>query len=206
MRLAKRVETRGLQKAVFRDDRAGRGAVDAAALHARRTLLILGNRLFAAAGIPGERRGTELRVGTDDARGNEGRDEGDEAARVTTGVGDALGGNDALAQATYLGKSVGPAGRGAVRGGGIDNDRVGVLHECDRLDGGSVGQAEEGDVGRVEHLGTSDRVFAQLIGHAEQLDVGAAREPVVDAQTGSARLAVDEDLRHVPVLPALDAR
>ena len=93
-----------------------------------------------------------------------------------------------------------------MRGGGVDDDRVGVLHERDRLDGSGVGQAEEGDIGRVERLGTSNRVFAQLIGHAEQLDVGSAREPVVDAQTGGARLAVDEDLRHVLVLPALDAR
>ena len=206
MRLAKRVEARGLQEAVFRDDRAGRSAVDAAALHARRTLLILGDRLFAAAGIAREGRGAELRVGADDARGNEGRDKRDEAARMAAGVGNALGGNDALAQAAHLGETVGPAGSGAVRGGGVDDDRAGVLHKRDRLDGGGVGQAEEGDVGRVERLGTSGRVFAQLIGHAEQLDVGTAREPVVDAQTGGARLAVDEDLRHVLVLPALDAR
>ena len=125
---------------------------------------------------------------------------------MAAGVGDALGSNDALAQATYLGEAIGPAGGGAMRGRGVDDDRVGVLHERDRLNGGGVGQAEEGDVGRVERLGTSDRVFAQLKGHAEQFDVGTAREPVVNAQTGGARLAVDEDLRHVPVLPALDAR
>ena len=54
--------------------------------------------------------------------------------------------------------------------------------------------------------GAGDRVFAQLIRHAEQLDVSTARKPVVNAQARGTRLAVDEDLRHVLVLPALDAR
>ena len=57
--------------------------------------------------------------------------------------------------------------------GGVDDRGGPVLHHGDGLDGGLVGQAEEGDVGGVERLGTCGRVLSAVIGKRDELQVAA---------------------------------
>ena len=93
-----------------------------------------------------------------------------------------------------LGEAVRPALRDPVRGGGVDDDGVGIGAHRDCLDRRVVGEAEDGGVRGVEKLGALGGILAIVAGERDDLDIVAAGEPVADLEAGRARLAVDEDL------------
>ena len=83
-----------------------------------------------------------------------------------------------------------------MRGACIEHPHAVVRYEAHRLAGRVVGQAEHHDVGLVEIPAARLRVLARRGRNLEECDVLTRREPLVDPQSGRARLPVDEYARH----------
>jgi hypothetical protein len=110
-------------------------------------------------------------------------------------IRDPLCGADAFALAgRQFGQAEHPVRRRAVRRAGVDQAGARVRHERRRLARRVVGQAEEGDIRRVQQAGTLGRVLAAFGSNAQHLDVGALGKILVDAQSGRSFLTVDENL------------
>ena len=90
---------------------------------------------------------------------------------MTAGVRDTGGGLDLFTQACQLRHAVGPAVSRAVGGGGINDDRIGIVYQGYRFDRRLIGQAEEADIAFVEHFGARGGVFSQLVGQDHQLEI-----------------------------------
>ena len=156
--------------------------------------LVLGDHLLAAAAVARERVARQQRVRRQDARLDERVDQHDEAAGVAAGHRDALGRTDrGLALGRQLREAVRPAGGRAVRGRGVEHDRVRVLDEVRRRDGRRVRQAQKRNVRAVEQLALRFDIVVQLGRQGQQVDVRALGQPVINAQTGRAGAAVDEN-------------
>ena len=87
-----------------------------------------------------------------------------------------------------------PGGR-AVRGRGVEHDRVRVLDEVRRRDGRRVRQTQKRNVRAVEQLSLRFNIVVQLGRQGQQVDVRALGQPVINAQTGCTGTAVDENGR-----------
>lgn len=98
---------------------------------------------------------------------------------------------------SLLRKAVGPAGGGAVGGGGVDYLGVPVLNKGDRLHSGSVGQAQKDQVGGVEELAPLLGVLPLVLVNEQQLQIVPAAQPFIDLQACGALLAVNIDLGFV---------
>ena len=159
-----------------------------------RVCLIFGDHLLAAPAVARERVARQQRVRRQDARLDERIGEHDEAAGVAAGHGDALGRSDrCLALGRQLRKAVHPARRGAVRGRGVEHDRVRVFDQICRRDGRRVRQTQKRDVRAVEHLALRLDIVPKLRRQGQQRDVRALCQPVVNAQPGRAGAAVNEN-------------
>ncbi|MNT21582.1 hypothetical protein D3C72_1569250 [compost metagenome] len=90
----------------------------------------------------------------------------------------------------------------AIGGRGIDDTDIIVAgHHGDGFFRGIVGQAEDRNVGVVEHVLAHRRIAALGFGYGQQLDIAATGKARADLQTRGAVFAIDEDLRcHVLVL------
>ena len=158
--------------------------------------LILGDHLLAAAAVARERVARQQRVRRQDARLDERVDQHDEAAGVAAGHRDALGRTDrGFALGRQLREAIRPAGGRAVRGRGVEHDRVRVLDEVRRRDGRRVRQAQKRNVRAVEQLALRFNIVVQLGRQGQQLDVVALGQPVINAQAGCTGAAVDENGR-----------
>ena len=80
-----------------------------------------------------------------------------------------------------------------MRGRGVEHDRVRVLDEVRRRDGRRVRQAQKRNVRAVEQLALRFDIVVQLGRQGQQVDVRALGQPVINAQTGRAGAAVDEN-------------
>ena len=162
----------------------------------RRRVLELGDHRLAAAGIAGDPVDAERLVGGQQAGLHQRPHQGDKAGRPAAGVGDPLAGLDPRALALrHLRQAVDPAGRGAVRGRGVDHADAIAFHQAHRLAGRGVGQAEDHRVGVVDQLAPGLRVLAAGLGDGDELQVAAAGQPLPNLQAGGAGLAIDEHLR-----------
>ena len=85
-----------------------------------------------------------------------------------------------------------------MRGGCVDHASVAVfVEQGDRLDRGSIGQAQDREIGEIERVAARDGLLALLVRQADKLEFGAVRQPLGDLQPGGARGPVDEDrIRH----------
>ena len=118
-----------------------------------------------------------------------------EGRGVATGVGDALAIADALALVcVQLGQAVGPGRVHAVGRAGVDDTGGGVVDQGHRFAGGCVGQAQEGDVGRVQQPRPLGRVLAQRRVDAQHRDITTPAQILVDLQTGRSFLSIYKDL------------
>ena len=90
-----------------------------------------------------------------------------------------------------LRKAVGPAGGGAVGGGGVDHLGVPVLNKGDRLHSGSVGQAQKHQVGGVEELAPPSVSFRLSSSMSSSSISSRAAQPFIDLQACGALLAVN---------------
>ena len=158
----------------------------------RRGRLVVGNHLLAAARIAGQRKGAELLVRRDESAADERFDKGDESARMTAGVRDALRRGDAFAAALQLGKPVLPRIVDTVGRRRVDDDCGRILNEADGVQGCGVGQAEKRDVRLVKRLTPRLDVFAQVFGKDDELKVLARRQALADAKASGASRTVYE--------------
>ena len=155
--------------------------------------LVIGNHLFAAAGVAGNARAAERVIRRGKAQLHEWTGDADEAAGVAAGDGHTAGVFDLFFLALQLRETVIPRGVGAESRGGIQNLHVRAEQGHD-LFGSRIGQAEESEVGGVDDLCPLVHVLAALGGDAQQLNVGPLGQTVGDAQAGGAGRAVDENL------------
>ena len=86
-----------------------------------------------------------------------------------------------------------------MRAGGVDDADPPVfsgasLGQRDRLNGGVVMQAQNGEIGGVERIAAGGWVLAARVIQRDQGEFAAARQPVGDFEAGGARRAVDENL------------
>mmetsp|Transcript_7689 Transcript_7689/g.10050 ORF Transcript_7689/g.10050 Transcript_7689/m.10050 type:complete len:310 (+) Transcript_7689:352-1281(+) len=87
------------------------------------------DQALATAGVAAHSVDHDVGLGRHQARVHERLHKPDEARGIAAGVGDALGPLDGLALLLgHLGEAVGPAVGDAVRGAGVDDDRVRVAH------------------------------------------------------------------------------
>ena len=176
----------------------GRGGVLRGRVHRRAVGAggVVGDLLFAAAAVSGQRMGGQRVVGGQNAARDQRVHERAEAARVAARDGDAGRAGDGLAPVGgQLGKAVDPARRGAVRGRRVDDAHMTSGHR-DGLARGVVGQAEDGDVGVVDARAPRGGVLALLLADGEKLDVRPRGQPFGDAQSGRAGRAVYKHFCH----------
>ena len=120
-------------------------------------------------------------------------------AGITAGVADPFGVPDAVSLAgVQFGHAENPVRVRPVGDGGIDDPGLRVVDQRHRLARSVFGQAENGQIGTVQHLSPGRRVLAGFLGQAESFQVIPPLQPLLDLQAGGAFLAVDEYFcRHV---------
>ena len=125
---------------------------------------------------------------------HQGPQQGDGTCGVAAGVADALrAGNARGLRRIHLRKAVNPLRVRAVGRAGVDHAHGGVVDGGDCFAGGSVGQAQDGDVAAVDGFGAAGGVLAVGLGQRQQLQVGAAVQALVDLQAGGALVAVNKN-------------
>jgi hypothetical protein len=82
---------------------------------------------------------------------------------------------------------------GPVRRGRVDHPQRRVLDQGGGLARRLVGQAENRQIGPIEHLGPAVGVLPLRLRQAQELDVGPSGQPGADLQAGGAHIAVDEN-------------
>jgi hypothetical protein len=155
----------------------------------------------AAAGIAAHRGQRHREIDRQDARIDQRTQHGDGAGRVAAGVADAVGLRYRLPVAfDQFGKAEHPAGRHAVRGGGVDD--LGFLgrqlvDQRDRFAGRVVVQAQHHEVDAGHEFALGVHVLAQLGRDAHELDLRHRLQPLANLKAGGAGFAVDENLGHI---------
>ena len=161
--------------------------------------LVLGDALLARARVAADRVADEGIVLRRDAVRDQRIDEGDKAARITAGIGDALGALDGLSvKRRELGEAVCPALRRAVRRGSVDDDCLRPFRKLRRFLCRVVGQAQEDGIRRVDGFFAGGRVLAVLLIEGDKLHIAPLLHALDDLQPRRARAAVDEYLDHFP--------
>ena len=118
-----------------------------------------------------------------------------EGRGVAAGVGDTLAVADALALLrVQLGQAVGPGRVHPVGRAGVDDAGGGVVDQGHRFAGSCIGQAQEGDIGRVQQPRPLGRILAQRRVDAQHRDIAAPAQILVNLQTGRSFLSIHENL------------
>ena len=123
---------------------------------------------------------------------------------MAAGVGNALAVADALALLrVQLRQAVGPGRVHPVGRAGVDDAGGGVVDQGHRFAGSCVGQAQEGNIGRVQQSRPLGRVLAQRRVDAQHRDIAAPAQILVDLQTGRSFLSIYKDLvnTHLFIIP-----
>ena len=160
--------------------------------------LILGDGLFAAAGVTGDGVAGYRRVRRQQSPADQRRDQGDEPRGIAPRVGHPLRRSDRIPLLhTQLREAVGPSIRRPVCGGGINNPGAGIIHQLHRLHGGGIRQTKEHQVRLVHQLFSLSGILALLLVDEQELQVLPAGQTVVNLQAGSTLLAVDINYRFI---------
>ena len=161
----------------------------------QRRLAVIGDHLFPAAAIAGERKDRERKIRRHQAALDERPHREGEGSRVATGISNAFArANRRAIRGREFRHAVDPGRIDAVCRRGINHAGAGVGHERGRFLRGDVGQAKERDVGRIELRGARGRVFAVRGVDDEQLNVRTHCEPLVDLEPRGALVTVDKNL------------
>ena len=161
--------------------------------------LVLGDALLARARVAADRVTDEGIILRRNAVRDQGIDEGDEAARITAGIGDAFGALDGISvRRRELGEAVCPAFRRAVRRGSVDDDRPRPFRKQSRFLCRVVGQAQEDGVRRVDGFFAGNGILAVLLVERDERDVLTRLHALYNFEPRGARAAVDEYLDHFP--------
>ena len=164
----------------------------------------LGNHLLAAAGIAGHGIDGDGIADREDAGGAQRPDEADRTRRIAAGIGNEACRLDLVALvAIHLRKTIGPVRMDAEGGGGVDDaDIVVARHHLHRFLRRVVGQAENGDIGAVQHVLAHGGIAPLGFRNGQQLDIAAVGHARADLQARGSVFAIDEDLR-CHLIPAL---
>ena len=154
--------------------------------------LVLGDHLFAAAGVAGDAGTAEGILCRCKAQLHQRAGNADKAAGIAAGHCHAVRLLDLFLLARQLREAVVPCGIGAEGGGGVQHLHVRAQQGHD-LFGSGIRQAEEGEVGRVDHLRALVYILAALCGNGKQLDLRALCQPVGNAQAGGAGRAINKN-------------
>ena len=154
--------------------------------------LVLGDHLFAAAGVAGDAGAAEGILCRDKAQLHQRAGNADKAAGIAAGHCHAAGVFDFFLLARQLREAVVPCGIGAEGGGGVQHLHV-RAQQRHNLFGCRIRQAEEGEVGGVDDLRTLVHILAALGGNGQQLDLRACNQPVGNAQAGGAGGAINKN-------------
>ena len=157
-----------------------------------------------ATGVTTHRRQTQRKVSGDQAGVNQRADQRDSAGGVATGVGDAARAlHGGLLAGGQFGKAVDPAGRGAVRGRGVNDLGAGLaagrchgINDGHCFAGSVIMQTQDDHIDPGHQRAFGGGVFAQFGGDADQLDAGHALQPFTDLQARGAGFAVDKNFGH----------
>ena len=152
------------------------------------------DHLLAAAGIPGNGIGGDLRSGRQQTARDERLERKNEGRGMATGVGDALAGaNPRPLRRLQFRQAKGPRRVDAVRGGGIDDAGIRVVDQRHRFTRGIVGQTQERHIGRVDQPLAFAEILALVGIDLQHLDIGTLGQILVDLQTGRTFLTIDKN-------------
>ena len=154
---------------------------------------VIGDHLFAAAGVAGDAGAAEGIVRRGQPQLHQRPHDADKPAGIAAGHCHAAGIFDLLLLALQLREAVVPCGIGAEGGGGVQHLHVRAQQGHD-LFGCRIRQAEEGEVSRIDDLCPLVHVLAALLGDGEQFNFRPGSQTVGNAQTRGACGAVDKDL------------
>lgn len=110
------------------------------------------NHLFSAARIARQRKAGKRRIGRNYFIFCKRRDKRNKAACVAAGIRNSFGSGDSLPVIGNFGKTVYKILIGAVGGRGVDYYRVGILGKRRRLARRVIGQAQNGDIRRIQSV------------------------------------------------------
>ena len=153
--------------------------------------LIVGDHLFAAAGVAGNAGAAEGIVLRGQTQLHQRAGDADKAAGIAAGHRHTIGILDLFLLALQLREAVVPGGIGAEGCGGVQHLHVRAQQRHD-LSGSCIRQAEEGKVCRIDDLCPLVHVLTAIGRDGQQLDLRACSQPVGDAQAGGAGGAVNE--------------
>ena len=154
---------------------------------------ILGNHLFAAAGVTRQAGAVQQRRFGHKAQFHQRGHRSNKAGGVAAGHGYAGGGFQRLAGAVQFRQTIGPAGSRAVCGGGIQHADIGPQQRHD-LAGGIVRQAEKGEVALIDDRRAGVYVLAFGLGNMQNRELRPFGQTVRNAQPGGAGAAIYKNL------------
>ena len=118
------------------------------------------------------------------------------AGRITAGIGNLPCGLDLVGLVRReLGKAIGPVGRDAERGGGVEHPRPPRPHAVDQRDRflcRIVRQTEDDEIDLLHQRPLGGRILALLLRDALHCDVVLQPQPLGDAEASGAGAAIDE--------------
>ena len=159
-----------------------------------RAILVFSDQRLAAAGIAADGIDRQRLVRRDQASRDQGGKNGDGTGRIAARVADQPRARDPVARGcVQFGKPESPAFVHPVRGGCVDDPRVQILCQFDRLPRSIIRQAQDRHVGLFKGLAPGARILAAVGVDGDQADVVARFQPLADLQPRGACLAVDEN-------------
>jgi hypothetical protein len=152
------------------------------------------DQLAPASAVAGDRVDRDRVIRRQQAARHQGAQQGHRGERVAPRVGDPFGRADARRlPAVQFRKAINPVRIGPVRRGGIDDPQRRVLDQSGGLPRRLVGQAENRQVGPIEHPGPPRGVFPLVFRQAQELHIAAPGQPRADLQASGAHITVDEN-------------
>jgi hypothetical protein len=164
-------------------------------------LFKLRDHRFAATGITGHGIDGQRPVARDDPGTDQGLDQREETRGIAAGIGYPLCAAQMVPPAFEdFGEAERPAGCRPVRGGGINHAGPVIVDQADRLDRGVIGEAEDDDIGVVQHLAPGSGILPTRLIDFEDREFRAPRQPLPYFKAGCAVATINENARHSTIL------
>ena len=158
----------------------------------RALTLVFSNHLFAAAGVAGQTRHTQMGGLGEDPQLHQRGHRRDKPGGVAARHSHAGGGFQRLAGAVELGQAVEPAGGCAVRCAGIENAHI-LAQQRHDLAGRIVRQAEEREVALIDDRCPGVDILAVCLGDFQNFKFVPFLQPICNAQAGGTGGTIHED-------------
>ena len=164
--------------------------------------LILGNHLFAAAGIARQRKAGKRRICRQDARHRQRCHQADKTAGMASGNSHTAAFGDGLPMLLgELCKSIGPAIRNTMGSRGIQDPCSAALCQGNGFLRCSVRQTQHRKICRVDCFLPCSRILPKCLGQGQQFQIRPGCQTLKNTQTRGAFLAVNKYLHCHEVMP-----